>query len=161
MKKIISMMICLMLLVPFLARADEKVALAKEIMALTHVTKMMEQVKAQVLQLQSQILSEMDIPENKQEETKAFQKKIHDKIFEIMSYEQMQKEYIELYTSVYTIEEMKGIIQFYKSPVGKSMIEKQPQIVKKSMEISQSKVRLLIPELQKITEEFEKSLKKE
>jgi uncharacterized protein len=148
-----------MWLLPCSARADEKVDLAKEIMELTHVNKMMDQVKAQVLQLQSQILAQLDIPENKREEAERFQKKVHDKIFEVMSFEQMQKEYVELYSSVYTLEEMKGMIQFYKSPVGKSMIEKQPTIVKKSIDISQSKVRILIPELQKITEEFEHALK--
>jgi uncharacterized protein len=157
--KTISLLFCLMWLLPCSARADEKVDLAKEIMELTHVNKMMDQVKAQVLQLQSQILAQLDIPENKREEAERFQKKVHDKIFEVMSFEQMQKEYVELYSSVYTLEEMKGMIQFYKSPVGKSMIEKQPTIVKKSIDISQSKVRILIPELQKITEEFEHALK--
>jgi uncharacterized protein len=158
MKPILIVWIAFMLLAPAAAAADQKDDLAREILALTHVNQMMEQLKTQVLQLQDQILSEMDIPEDKKEAAETFKRKIHEKIFEIMSPEQMRDEYIELYTSVYTLEELEGLVRFYKSAAGKSMIEKQPLVLKRSMEISQNKVRLLIPELQKITEEFEASL---
>ena len=158
--KIKIVLIVLILLAPLSAPADERTELAKEIMELTHMNKMMDQVKSHVKQLQDQVLAQMEIPEGKKANVEAYKKKIHDKIFEIMDYKQMQKEFIELYTSVYTLEELKGMVSFYKSDVGKSMIEKQPTVVRKSMELSQSKVRILIPELQKITEDFEQSLNK-
>jgi uncharacterized protein len=157
--KIKIVLIALILLAPLSAPADERTDLAREIMELTHMNKMMDQVKAHVTQLQDQVLSQMEIPEGKKANVESYKKKIHDKIFEIMDYKKMQKEFIELYTTVYTLEELKGMVNFYKSDVGKSMIEKQPAVVKRSMEISQNKVRLLIPELQKITEDFEHSLK--
>ena len=158
MKKILFV-ICLFLVVPFSAYGEEKIELAKEIMELTNMEKMMDQLKEQVFQLQNQLVSQLNIPEDKKEETLEFQKKLTAKIFEIMDFDNLENEYVNLFTSVYTIEELEGIINFYKSSVGKSMLEKQPLIVKKAMEISQNKLKELIPEFQKMSREFELSLK--
>lgn len=151
--------ICLLLLLPFSAFGDEKVELAKEIMELTNANQLLEQVGMQVKQMQSQVMAQFEIPEDKKEQTLKFQNKVRDKIFEIMAFDKMENEYIELFASVYTIDELKEMVGFYRSPVGRSMVAKQPIIIKKAMEMSQRKLQVLIPELQKMSEEFEQELK--
>jgi len=157
--KIKIFIICLILLIPFAAFGDDKVKLAKEIMELTNVNQTMKQFEMQMQQMQKQIMSQINIPENKKAKAHEFQNKLNKKIFEIISYDKMEKEYLELYTSVYTTEELKGIVKFYKSPVGKSMLQKQPIIIKKIMEISQNKMKILMPELQSMVKEFEQKMK--
>jgi hypothetical protein len=152
------LVIGLIVLAPFSAWGDEKAELAKEIMELTNAERMMEQVKNQVMQMQDHVIAQMDIPEDRKEAALQFQKKIYAKIFETLNFEKMQNEYLDLYTDVYTLDELRGIVGFYKSPVGKSMLAKQPMVLKKSMEMTQNKMNELIPELKKMYEEFEQAL---
>jgi len=86
------------------------------------------------------------------------QSKIQEMIFNELSWDKMKSEYVKLFTDVYTIDELRGIAQFYKSPIGQSLIKKQPIIFQKSMMISQSKMQNLIPKLKKMTEEFAESI---
>jgi hypothetical protein len=76
-----------------------------------------------------------------------------------MSWKKMEPEFITLFSSVYTVEELKAIVAFYKSPAGQSMLRKQPILMKRSMEIAQSKIQGLLPELKKMTEDFAISVK--
>jgi uncharacterized protein len=156
--KIGAIVLCLSLLVPLSGFADQQTELAKEFMELTHVNKMMDQVEAHVLQMEDQIIAGMQIPAGKEKEAAAFQEEVHKTVVEIMDFEQMRKEYIELFTSVYTEEELRGMIGFFKSPAGQSMLEKQSMVIQQALEISQNRVGVLIPELQRMTAEFEQSL---
>ena len=80
-------------------------------------------------------------------------------IFNELTWDNIKSEYIKLFVDVYTIIELKGLVQFYKSPAGQSLIKKQPIIMQKSMMISQSKIQKLIPKLKKMTDEFSESIK--
>jgi hypothetical protein len=161
MKKLLFVIFIFLSLNPLYAMADEKADLAEKIITLTKMNKILEQTKLQVLQMQAQMIDRFDIPEDKKDDALAFQRKLIEKTFEIMSFDTMHNEYVKLFTDVYTIEELKGMISFYESPIGQSMIEKQPLIIKKVMELSQERMRILIPELKKMIEEFENNLKKE
>ena len=80
-------------------------------------------------------------------------------IFNELTWDNIKSEYIKLFVDIYTIDELKGLVQFYKSPAGQSLIKKQPIIMQKSMMISQSKIQKLIPKLKKMTDEFSESIK--
>jgi uncharacterized protein len=143
---------------PLPALADQQTELAEEFMELTHVNKMMAQIEDQVVQMQAQILAQMQIPEGKEEEAATFQKEVQAKVQEIMDFEKMRGEYLELFTSVYSEQELREMVQFFKSPTGQNMLEKQSMVIQQALEISQNRVGMLIPELQRMTEEFEQSL---
>jgi uncharacterized protein len=143
---------------PLSALADQQTELAEEFMELTHVNKMMAQIEDQVVQMQDQILAHMQIPEGKEEEVATFQKEVQAKVQEIMDFEEMRGEYLELFTSVYSEQELREMVQFFKSPAGQNMLEKQSMVIQQALEISQNRVGMLIPELQRMTEEFEQSL---
>jgi hypothetical protein len=66
-------------------------------------------------------------------------------IGEEINWSKMKPQMLQLYRDTYTQEEMDGMLAFYRSPVGQSMIEKMPGIAKKSMEISQNQLRELMP----------------
>lgn len=61
--------------------------------------------------------------------------------------------FIQLYLDVYTEEEIDGIVSFYKSPVGKAMIEKAPVLMQRMMPMMQKLMGDMQPEIQKIVEE--------
>ncbi len=127
---------------------------AREIIELTDVSKLMDQVMAQIKQMQNNMVAQMGISEEEKEKVTEFQDKVQEKIAEILDFNTMETEFIDLFTSVYSMEELKAISEFYKTPAGKSMIAKQPMVLQKSMQIAQEKVKILIPELQKLVEEM-------
>ena len=96
--------------------------------------------------------------ENK-EKVLQFQNKLTKKILGTMSWDKMEAEYIKLFSTVYTVEELKAIVEFYKSPAGQSMLEKQPMLIQKSIQIAQAKIQGLLPELKKMVEDFAASVK--
>jgi len=67
---------------------------------------------------------------------------------EEMSWEKMKGEYIGLYAKTFTTDEMKGVIAFYKTPAGKAFLDKQPELMKQSMEIGQKAVLKITPKIQ-------------
>ncbi len=160
MKKLIAAITLLVLLIPFYAVADEKTDLAEKLITLTNMDKMMEQTKQQILQMESQMVGQFDVPEEKKADAMAFQKKLTEKTFEIMNFDDLHKDYAALFAEVYSLEELKGLVAFYESPVGQSMIEKQPVVIQKAMQISQKRMASLIPEIQKMSEAFKASLEK-
>ena len=56
--------------------------------------------------------------------------------------EKIKDMYVSVYASLYSAEELRGAIEFYKSPVGQKWLEKQPQatalIMSKTMEMMPS-----------------------
>ena len=70
-----------------------------------------------------------------------------------MSYEKFKPMFIQIYTEVFSEEEIDGIIGFYKSPAGKAMIEKSPLLMQRVMPMMQKVTADLQPDIQKIIEE--------
>jgi len=159
MKKSIILMITTMMFLVAPAVAGQKEDLAKEMLNLTDMKKMMDQIVAQVQQMQAAQWKVLNMPEKDQEKVLQFQSKVTKKIFDAMSWDKMEPEYITLFSTLYTVEELKAIVGFYKSPAGQSMLKKQPMLMQKSMQIAQSKIQSLLPELKKMTEDFAASVK--
>jgi len=127
---------------------------AKEIIELTDVNKLLDQVMVQMKQMQDQVRAQAGIPADQSEKAREFQDKVQALIADVFNFEKIEPEFIELFTSVYTLDELKAISEFYQTPAGKSMIAKQPLVLQKSMQIAQDKVKILIPELQKLVQEM-------
>ena len=78
-----------------------------------------------------------------------------DLIMKEISWENLKDDYISIYEETFTEEELRGLITFYKSPVGRSFIEKQPDLMKRTMMISQKQMMELVPKIQELTREME------
>jgi hypothetical protein len=89
------------------------------------------------------------------------QAKVIDLVETELSWDKLKDEYIAIYAETYTEEELKGAIEFYKSPVGHSFITKQPELMKRSMELSQQRVMKLIPKIQAMAKESMEGTEKE
>jgi hypothetical protein len=159
MKKSIILIITTIIFLAAPAVAGQKEDLAKEMLKLTDMQKMMDQMVAQVQQMLTNQLKLQNIPEKDQEKVLQFQNTLTKKILDAMSWDKMEPEYIKLFSTVYTVEELKAIVDFYKSSAGQSMLKKQPMLIQKSLQIAQAKIQSLLPELKKMTEDFAASVK--
>ena len=80
---------------------------------------------------------------------------LRDLIFAEMSFENIKSEYVAVLAEVFTAAELQGLLAFYRSPVGRSWAEKQPEVDMRLMQITQSKMAKLMP---RIMEEMTKNM---
>ena len=57
--------------------------------------------------------------------------------------------FAEIYSDVFTEDEIQGIIDFYKSPIGQKMLEKQPELTGATMQKMQVEMAKIMPAIQK------------
>jgi len=80
--------------------------------------------------------------------------KMMDVVMQEMSWDKLKADYISIYAETFTAKELRGLVQFYESPVGKKFIEKQPEIMQRSMQISQKQMAKLMPKIQELTQQL-------
>lgn len=146
------------------AKADEasKRAKAEQLFMLLHMDTMMDQllsgVKKQVQQItESMPGADQATPEQKKQ-IADFQQRVLDLVNQKLGWKALEPDFITLYASTYTEEELDGIIGFYKSPVGQKMLEKTPELMTKSTEITQQKMREVQPQLSQMVQDFMKQM---
>lgn len=66
----------------------------------------------------------------------------------MFSWEVMGPEYRRIYQEVLTNEEIEGAIAYYESPAGASMLAKNPELMRRGMEMGQRRAQELVPQMQ-------------
>lgn len=146
------------------ARADEasKRAKAEELFTLLHMDQMMDQVTSSVMkqvQTMTQSMPGADQATPEQKKLVAdFQQRVLDLVNKRLGWKALEPDFITLYATTYTEEELDGIIGFYKSPVGQKMLEKTPALMTKSTELTQQRMREVQPEFNQMITDFMKSM---
>jgi hypothetical protein len=65
-----------------------------------------------------------------------------------MSWASMKDDMIKIYTDEFTEQELKDLLAFYQTPLGKKTIQKMPKLMAKGAELGQARVQQHLPELQ-------------
>jgi hypothetical protein len=77
--------------------------------------------------------------------------KVMDIVGQELTWDKMKDDYVTIYAETFTEEELKGAIAFYKSPAGKALTQKMPEVMRRSMELSQRRMLTLMPKIMAIT----------
>lgn len=133
------------------AATDKSHQLAEELLILNNVKAQIDVMYVQMNQMLMGQVDSANVPAEKHQELKDITTSI---LFENMSWEKMKGEYIELYASTFTEDELAGIIEFSKSPLGKKLALKTPTLVQKSMMIGQQRAQSVIPRVQTAIQEY-------
>lgn len=160
-KTVKKILICLLLIAlsplqAVWAAADAKRALAEEMLTLSEARKNSEEILARLRQqIQEMTARQVAAMEGSPEE-KQNALQIQDQMMAILvrelSWDNMKEEFIDLYLSVFTEEELRGIADFYRSDTGKKFTAKMPLLIEKSMQISQGHLQKALPEIQALVE---------
>lgn len=143
-----------------LAQDAARKAKIEEMFRLVNIDRMMQQVMSQMKTMTEQQMSEMKLPPEAQAAAQESQDRIMKLIAEKLSWEKMKPAYIQLYSEVFTDEELDGILAFYRSPAGRAMLEKTPLLMTKAMALVQKQMGDIQPEIQKMMKEVEAKYKK-
>lgn len=68
---------------------------------------------------------------------------------EYSDWEKLYPEYVRLYAEAYSEAELRELIAFYKSPVGRKTVDMMPRLMQQGAEIGQRQVEPHLPELQR------------
>lgn len=88
--------------------------------------------------------------------------KLHAKTFDTlskeMSWDALKEDYVTIYAETYSEEELKGLIEFYKSPIGQAFTKKQPELMKRSMVLMQKRMMKWMPKIQAMSKDMMESM---
>jgi len=65
-----------------------------------------------------------------------------------LTWEQVKGEYVRIYTDTFTEPELRELIQLYQTPTGKKLLGSMPEIMNRSMQVTQNQLQPHLPELQ-------------
>jgi uncharacterized protein len=112
------------------------------------INQLFDQIKA---------MTAAQIPPGATPEQTAKAREVQDKILDLVksriSWEKMRPSYITLYSETFSDEEVSGILAFYQSPPGRAMLAKMPALLTKLIQVAQTQMAELQPDIQRILRE--------
>ena len=137
---------------PVRAAEASKFAKAEELLNLTQTDQMMKSFLEPMKGVLTAQMNKTDMPAEKRAKANEMQGKIMALIADRLS--EAKPALVKIYTDTYTEEEIDGILAFYKSPAGKALLQKMPQVMQRSMPVMMQLMGDLQPEIKKMTEEL-------
>lgn len=139
---------------------DEKATLADAEAVLTKMKfesmlgKILEQQKQTTVGMMKKMMGNAKGVDQK--DFAAFQAKVMDTMYAAMKPEEMKGDFARIYSDVFTKGELQGLADFYDTPTGQALIDKQPVIQQKSMEVLMPRIMAAMPKVQQLSAEFAK-----
>jgi len=117
------------------------------------LTKMLDQQKQAMAKMFAQQGGKLP-PNTTREEMAAFQSKVLDKIFSQMGGSDMEQQVAQIYSNVFSPDELNGIADFYDTPTGQALMAKQPEVQQQMMQVMMPKIMAMQPEIQQMSKDF-------
>jgi len=126
---------------------------AADLLKASQAEKLTEQMLGQIDGLMDQSFASAGLPAEAKPEWNSVKESMMDWMGEFLSWKELEPMYVEIYTAVFTEEELNELTAFYRSPLGRKMVEKMPALTQKSMEVTMRRMNEKMPELQTRMEE--------
>ncbi|WP_226647708.1 DUF2059 domain-containing protein [Microbulbifer variabilis] len=136
-----------------------KVDLAMELIAIMDFDSQTDVIVQNLSAMQVRQLEQFDIPEKAKPLIREYMEDTNNLLFSTFQSEEVKRQYADLYASVFSEEELKSILAFYKSDHGKAFSKSFPEIVAGITKISEAQVQSVLPQLAAIDQEFKEKLK--
>lgn len=124
---------------------------AVELMKVMEVRKQIDIAMKQVEGFSDKMIEAQNLDPKIKEAAKTASKKSISETLKVMQEIKWENIFADIYTKVFTEEELQGLIDFYKSPLGKKMLEKQPELMAATMNKMQAEMSKFMPKIQEAT----------
>jgi uncharacterized protein len=141
------------------AKADppdrtKEMELAVELLALMDMDKMFAGIQENMEQMmQAQIAAVSDC-DALRPAIERFSKEMGGEVMGMLKADAFLADIAQIYVDVFPIDELQGMLDFYRSPLGQKMLEKMPELMQRSMEISQNQMAEMIPKVEAASQRF-------
>jgi hypothetical protein len=158
----LSLLVVVSLLIS-LASADEisRRAAAEELLSLTKVDQMIKPLFTQMQAMMEQQFAQMGVPEDLQPILKRHQERLFVVLEETLDLQTMKRDFVSIYVDTFTEDELKGVVAFYKTPVGQAFLDKMPLLMSRSMQASQKRMPDIFEKMKVITAKLVDEMKEE
>ena len=151
--------LALLLAIPFDVPAGEpeRIALAVRLFDAMDIKRRFDDSFAMMRHMQAstinQILKQEGLSDNDAVQAAAAQERMSAMLEKELSWDSIKDEYAAIYASTFTEKELRDLIAFYKSPAGRAMTLKSPDLIAKGMELVQQRVAAIGPKIRQIADE--------
>jgi len=155
--------VCFMALLVNTAFADERShrKLAEEFMTITDTAKMMGSSFEQIKSKQIEKLAKVTYPGKNPEKDRELQKRTMEYLNKKLIWNNFSEGYIDVYAEVFTEDELKALVNFYSSPVGKKVMSNTHDLRMKLLQSTQVQLKGMSLEIKKIEKDFVAEQKKQ
>lgn len=89
-----------------------------------------------------------------------YMKRVNEVVREEASWNQLKGPMVEIYARHYTEAEVQGLVSFYESPLGRSMVAKTPAVMQDSAAMTQAMMKRVMPRLAALAKELRANTQK-
>lgn len=163
--KRVALVLLLLLIIPSAVRADDasKRAKVEDLIQLTKMDqlmgKMVDQMSTRIKAMTAQQTANLNATPEQQKLIDDYQTKIQQIVKDSVSWDKMKPVIVEVYSETYTDEELDGILAFYRSPSGRALVAKSPELMTRVMNLMQKQMIDLQPQMQQANEDFTRKMK--
>ncbi len=136
---------------------------AVDLMDAADATAMLRQARSQMDGMLNARMEQLQtkIPAEKQQEFDDYKVEVSGLIRKNMRWGKLKDEFAELYIEMYSEDELRQLVGFYESPVGKKFIKRTPELMQRTVRIMQERMAAMMPEIQELTQNLQKSVSPE
>ena len=73
---------------------------------------------------------------------------------EEMAWDKLEPDMLEVYRTSFTQAEVDGMLDFYRSDVGKAVVAKMPVVMQNSMKLTQGRLAAIMPRMQALQKDY-------
>ena len=143
------MLLVLALFIPAGLASDIEVV--EELMAVMHPEKMIDQAMQQVSAIAQQQMQAMNIPADMKSSSDQMNQEMMTYVREKLDWAKLKPQFVDMYADVFTEDELRQVVTFYKSPGGQALLSKMPQLMQRSMTMMQGLMADLPAHMQEMT----------
>ncbi len=160
MKYLLLPTVCLTLMCSSATFAKQaSTASIKELLEITKTEELLEYSYKQVEPMISSTIAEIEkaqdepLTKKQKQALQSYAQKASDIMVTDLSWKKLEPDFIKIYSETFSQEEIDGLIDFYKTPVGQSTIDKMPIVTDKSMQLMQQHMVQVMPKIMQALEE--------
>ncbi len=139
---------------------DGKKQELEKLMELTKMEALVDQMYSQMEVYLQDMSKEMGVQPSEQIVFDEYHSKMIALLHERLGWKQIGPAFNDIYMRNFSEKEIHDMVLFYETETGKSTVEKMPLVMQESMQITQTAVAELLPEIKKIAEELRMDLTK-
>jgi uncharacterized protein len=136
------------------AAPDPKIKLALQLMDVTHMDAMMKTMQEQMRGMFQNQFSSSETCAAAKPLVDEFSEKLSDKLVGTIGSEDFKVDIAAVYVDVFSATELQELIDFYHTPLGQKMLTRMPELMQKTMLLTQTRMKALQPELEALSGEY-------
>jgi hypothetical protein len=133
-------------------------AAAEKFLTLANADKLGTPVYMQVQQMFAQRFAQTKAPATKQSVLESYQAKANAALDSAIGWNKLKPKMVDLYTQTFTEQELKDLVKFYQSPLGKKVLSQMPKVTQQSAQLTQQSLEPAVPVVNKLLEDMTKEL---